>query len=177
MKCHPIQIQFIMPSKSTAREKRSYRYLQRIIRKKDVVNLEFTRCSHSDDTFTARFVFKELPSQDVETSGVEGMAFSVDELCGLEDVVLAAKETLKSPVYPTLRPNQRLYSVMALLNKPVRVQLLCKVCGDELKLRPETIRGALNKNRSVYVSPKHGVWCTIQLAEKLGLQDHRRDER
>ncbi|GEM_PF-6040842 len=175
MKYQPIRIQFIMPSRASAWAKRSYRHLQRLIRTKGAVNLELTQCCRDKDAFNARLIFKESePLEDAAPQHViPQLEFGESDLCSENCITAAAREVLKNPAYPTLKPNQRLYTLMAQLDKPVRVQLLCRVCAQILHLRAETIRGALNKNRSLYISPKHGIWCTVQAAERLGLREHR----
>ncbi len=174
MKYQPIQIQFIMPSKASAWARRSYRHLQHLIVSKGAVNLELTQCRQNEDAFNARLIIKELtPPEDAPRPIIQKVDFCESDLCSETGIAAAAREVLRNPAYPTLKPNQRLYTLMALLDKPVRVQQLCRVCGQILHLRSETVRGALNKNRSLYVSPKHGIWCTSQLAKSLGLKEYR----
>ena len=174
MKYQPIQIQFIMPSKSSAWARRSYRHLQHLIQTKGSVQLEITHCQQTEDAINARLIFKESNSPEKEASQLPVQTVFVEsDLCSETDVMIAARDVMNNPAYPTLKPNQRLYTLMTVLDKPVRVQLLCKVCMNILQLRSETIRGALNKNRSLYLSPKHGIWCTVQLAKRLGLQEYR----
>ena len=174
MKYHPIKIQFILPEKSSIWAKRSYRHLQQLIRTKGTVNLELRKCNQSKDNFTARIVFKDESQNTEEVLPSKGIEFSDSELCSNQELTMAAQALLDNSVYPTLKPNQRLYALMTQLTKPVRVHLLCQICAQMLGLQSTTIRGTLNKNRTLYVSPKHGIWCSIQLAEKHGWQEYRR---
>ena len=177
MKYHPIKIQFILPAKSSIWAKRSYRHLQHLIRTKGTVNLELKKCNQSKDSFTARIVFRdESPTTEEAELPSKRIDFSDSELCSIEELTMAAQAILDNSVYLTLKPNQRLYALMTQLTKPVRVNLLCQICDQILELRSATIRGTLNKNRSLYVSPKHGIWCTAQLAEKQGWQEYRRQD-
>ena len=168
MRNHPIRLQFIMPKGATPKTRKNYCNLRKLISQKNTIHLQLTPSTENEGEFYARILFKEEDKSS--PADIEHQDF---ELATDSDIRLAADTFKQNPLAKTMRPAQCVYAVMTNLEKPVQLQTLCKICYEVLGLRPETIRGTLNKNRTVYLSPRHGIWCTVEFAERMGWGDCR----
>ena len=166
MKKQPIKLQLIMPSHASPGTRAKFRYLRKLISGKHTIHLQLTPSQYSEGEFIAHISFNEEVSDPVVELEEQDYATEAD-------VCEAIDEFLNNPLAPASKPSQRVYAVISALNKPVRLQMLCDICWEKLSLKRETIRGTLNKNRDLYLSPKHGVWCTTKLAERMGWGDCR----
>ena len=168
MKNQPIRLQFIMPKGATPTTRKNYCNLRKLISQKNTIHLQLTPSTENEGEFYARILFKE--EEKGESASVE---LQNSEYATESDIRRAAETFKQNPLAKSMRPAQCLYAVMSSLEKPVQLQTLCKVCYEALGLRPETIRGTLNKKRELYLSPKHGIWCMVELAERMGWGDCR----
>ena len=163
----PIKLQFIIPRHASPASKSKYRHLKKLISGNNTIHLHLTPSKEVAGEFVAHISIKEpaCDSPEIELN-------DLDMACE-SDIRRVSEELLKNPLAKSLGPAQRIYAVMSGLNKPVRLQTLCQICYETLKLSPETIRGTLNKKRSLYLSPKHGIWCTMDLGKQMGWLDCR----
>ena len=166
MKKQPIQLQLIMPKHASPGTRAKFRYLRKLISGKHTIQLRLTAILETEGEFIAHISFHEGDAAPV-------VELTEQDYATEADVRSVVAEFLKNPLAATQKPSQRVYAVISALHKPVRLQLLCDICREMLKLKPETIRGTLNKNHARYLSPKHGVWCSAELAERMGWGDCR----
>lgn len=168
MRNQPIRLQFIMPKAATPSTRKNYCNLRKLISQKNTIHLQLTPSSEREGEFYARILFKEEEEESAAPVELHDSEFALES-----DIRRAADTFRQNPLAKSMRPAQCVYAVMSNLEKPVQLQTLCKVCYEMLGLRPETIRGTLNKKRELYVSPKHGVWCTVEHARRMGWGDCR----
>ena len=168
MRNQPIRLQFIMPKAATPSTRKNYCNLRKLISQKNTIHLQLTPSSENEGEFYARILFKE---EETAFNTIAEMQDS--DLATEAEVLLAINNFKQNPLSKSMRPAQCVYAVMSNLEKPVQLQILCKVCYEVLGLRPETIRGTLNKKRMLYLSPRHGIWCTVEFAERMGWGDCR----
>ena len=167
MRNQPIKLQFIMPRHATPSAKANYRHLRKLISQNNIIQLRLSPSKEVDGEFVAHISFKEPDNEQLAAE------LNDDDLACESEIRSAVQEFLSNPLAGTMKPSQCVYAVMTILNKPVALQLFCRVCFETLNLSPETIRGTLNKKRTLYISPKHGVWCTLETGNHLGLLDCR----
>ena len=167
MKNQPITLQFVMPKHASAGAKQHFQYLRKLISRNETIHLQLSDVHADDHGFVARISFNDASQRIPE------IKLDDDDLANEDDIRHAAERFLQNPLAKSLRPAQRVHAVMSILSKPVKLQTFCQICYETLRLSPETTRGTLNKNRSLYLSPKHGVWCTIELGDKMGWPDCR----
>ena len=156
-----------MPKRASAGAKQHFQYLRKLISHNDTINLQLSELRADDDGFVARITFSDSTVRPQEID------ISDDDLANEDDIRHAAELFLQNPLAKSLRPAQRVHAVMSSLSKPVKLQTFCQICYETLRLSPETTRGTLNKKRSLYLSPKHGIWCTIELGDQMGWPDCR----
>ena len=168
MRNQPIRLQFIMPKGATPNTRKNYCNLRKLISQKNTIHLQLTPSSENEGEFYARILFKEEAKATPKPVELQASEFATES-----DILHAVEAFKQNPLAKSMRPAQCVYAVMSALEKPVQLQTLCKVCYEVLGLRPETIRGTLNKKRELYVSPKHGIWCMVELAERMGWGDCR----
>ena len=168
MRNQPIRLQFIMPKGATPTTRKNYCNLRKLISQRNTIHLQLTPSAENEGEFYARILFKEEEKGSVASVELHNSEYAT------ESEIRCAAETFKqNPLAKSMRPAQCVYAVMSSLEKPVQLQTLCKVCYEVLGLRHETIRGTLNKKRELYVSPKHGIWCTKELGARMGWGDCR----
>ena len=166
MKEETIQLHFILPEHASAKTKRRFHYLQKLLSRSHSVNLHLSGLKKDNSGLVAQISFCQESMQPVQ----EPLPMELSEA---EDIRRAVLDFLENPLARSLLPAQQIHAVMGKLTKPVKLQVFSAVCYEVLHLSPETTRGTLNKKRSLYISPKHGIWCTTELGEQLGLQDCR----
>ena len=166
MKDEPIQLQFILPEHASSGTKRRFHYLRKLLMRSHAVSLHLSGLKKEEECLVARISFcQEETRPELELPPLD--------LSDAEEIRVAAQDFLQNPLAKSLLPAQQIHAVMASLTKPVKLQLFSAVCYEVLHLSPETTRGTLNKKRSLYISPRHGIWCTTELGERMGWQDCR----
>lgn len=167
MRNQPLIIQFIMPEHASLMARATYRHLRKQLSQNHTIQLQLTPSKGEKGEFFAQVSFKEL--EMVQTTNELKDA----DLASESDIRNAIHEFQSNPLASNMKPSQCIYAIMSILKKPVILQCFCRLCYETLSLCPETIRGTLNKKRTLYISPKHGVWCTLEVGNHLGLQDCR----
>ena len=156
-----------MPKHASPMARATYRHLRKQLSQNHTIQLQITPSKGDNGEFFAHVSFKELEMVQTSNELKDG------DLASESDIRSAVHDFQSNPLASNMKPSQCIYAIMSILKKPVALHCFCRICFETLNLSPETIRGTLNKKRTLYLSPKHGVWCTHETGNHLGLQDCR----
>lgn len=170
----PIQLQFIIPKRASVSSRRRILNLRKLAEKRGTIHLQLSLTHKNGETFEARLMFnEELP--DGEQGSLVVSEPPKYELATEQEIRSHALAISNNVLFNALEPAKRLFVLMNRLDKAVRLKTLVCSCQDILTLNYDTIRGTLNKNgyghckTPLYYSPERGIWCTLGLAEKIGI--------